>query len=241
MDSHCGLREPSSNGLRSCPPRWAGQGPQQACEPCASLTAGAPADGLGGRAPHLLAKGTPWRGGRPLSLAGDVVPARGRCPQPSLSFAPPRSSCSSQLHGRAVQATRSLPPLNWSPAVGGARPPSGMAAPSGEAVGVGAGGRSLLPRLRLTGLPPTLRGRSGGGLLGAPKGPSLGLKTCGTPGYPPSKQVPTDAPTCSWAPASLQAPPGSSSGLHWLKLDPLPPASSPWVGRLSKKYSVFCK
>lgn len=89
MDSHCGLRELSSNGLRSCPPRWAGQGPQQACEPCASLTAGAPADGLGGRAPHLLAKGTPWRGGRPLSLAGDVVPARGRCPQPSLSFAPP--------------------------------------------------------------------------------------------------------------------------------------------------------
>lgn len=79
---------------------------------------------------------------------------------------PPCSSCSSQLHGHAVQATRSLPPLNWSPAVGGARPPSGMAAPSGEAVGVGAGGRCLLPRIPLTGFPPTLRGRPGGGLLG---------------------------------------------------------------------------
>lgn len=89
MDSHCGLREPSSNGPQKLPSTlgWA--------RATAGLrTVGFPdcrrprVDGLGGRAPHLLAKGSPWRGGRPLSLAGDVVPARGRCPQPSLSFAP---------------------------------------------------------------------------------------------------------------------------------------------------------
>ena len=74
-----------------------------------------------------------------------------------------------------------------------------------------AGGRSLLRRLRLTGLPPTLRGRPGRGLVGAPKGPSPGLEPCGTPGCPPSKHVPTDGP-------HTQPGPGLPSGAPWVLL-----------------------
>lgn len=162
--------------------------------------------------------------------------------QASPLFPPCSSHGRSQLHGCAGQVTRSLPPLSSSPAVGGQWVGLnclwGWLLPGGRLWGWGVGGRSLLPGLRLTGLPPTFRGRPGGGLLGARKGPSPGLEPCGTPGCPPSKHVPTDAPTCSRAPASLQVPPGSSSGLHWLKLDPPPLVSSPGVGRLLKN-TVF--
>lgn len=95
---------------------------------------------------------------------------------------------------------------------------------------MGAGGRSLLPRLRLTGFPPTLRE----GLVWACSG--LGLETCGTPGYPPSKQVPTDA-YGSWAPASFRHPLGPPQDFM-AKIRSLPPAFVR-SGRLSKKNTVF--
>ena len=157
--------------------------------------------------------------------------------QASPLFPPCSSRGCSQLHGCAFQVTRSLPPLS-----GWGSPALGDGCSQGEAVGVG--GQEAGPCCAGSGSQGSLP-LSGEGLVGACSGPRRDRLQDSSPAGPQGVHLPNmcpqTAPTRSRAPASLQAPPGSSSVLHWLKLDPPPLVSSPGVGRLSKKYSVFCK
>lgn len=203
-------------------------------------------DGLGGRAPHLLAKGPPWRGWRPLSLAGEVVPARGRRPQPSLSFVPtlqqPRPLSAPWMRWPGDQEPPSpelITSSGW--AVGGAQLPLGMAAPSGEAVGVG-GGRPVPAAQALAHRAPShFQGKAWWGPARGPEGTVTGTRALWDPRV---STFQTRAHRCP----HMQPGPGLPSGAPWVLLrtsvakirSPTPSLVSRG-GEAFKKYSVFCK
>lgn len=224
-------------GLRSCPHAGLGRhsrpggtvgfpGPGQA--PPRGWTPGRTSTSLTGQ-------GEPLEGGRSLASSGDVVPARDAAHNCFPLLAPALQQRQlSQLHD-ALSRRPGAPPLNWSPSMGGAHPPSGMAAPSGEAVG---GGR----RPVLFAQAPAHRVPSH--LAAALCGPARDWDS-GDLRHPRVSTFQTSAhrrPTCSLALASLQAPPGPpQDSLSLAKIrSPTPSLVSPrWGGFL--KNTVFSK